>query len=513
VQPGSQQPRVSLVPPSVHNDAEDAIDLAAGYGLVADEWQESVLEGWLGLKANGKWAAPRCGLAVPRQNGKNGILEVRELFGMIMRGEKFLHTAHEVKTARKAFQRLLGFFENERKYPELAAMVKEIRKTNGQEAIILDNGGSVEFIARSKGSGRGFTVDVLVCDEAQELSDDSLAALLPTISAAPLGNPQTILTGTPPGPKMNGEVFARMRTAGVKRTDNRLCWKEWSLLPGDDLNDRFNWAKANPSLGGRLAIDTIADERSAMDDDTFGRERGGIWDDEEETGSAIPASAWGACVAPGEMVTAPVFALDVSPNHSWAAIAAAGRRDDGVLHVEVTTTDEGRIVDHREGTDWIIPRLIDMCTRWDGLTVNIAAGSGAEALKPEIEELGITVKVIPSAKVPTACGFMYDKATTGGIRHLGQEPLTTAVKAARKHQEDGETAWKFGRRKSSGDITPLYAATLAVWALVDVDDDHGEVSVYGFNDLDACDGCGQKPHEDPDGDHNYLCIDCRDKEN
>lgn len=38
-------------------------------------------------------------------------------------------------------------------------MLVEIRRTNGQEAIVLDNGGSVQFIARSRGSGRGFTVD------------------------------------------------------------------------------------------------------------------------------------------------------------------------------------------------------------------------------------------------------------------------------------------------------------------------------------------------------------------
>ena len=107
-----------------------------------------------------------------------------------------LHTAHEVKTARKAFLRLAGFFESARQWPELAALVSEVRRTNGQEAIVLTNGGSVEFIARSKGSGRGFTVDDLVCDEAQELGTEAYAALKPTISAAPSGDPQTCLLYT-----------------------------------------------------------------------------------------------------------------------------------------------------------------------------------------------------------------------------------------------------------------------------------------------------------------------------
>jgi len=34
--------------------------------------------GWR-QRRDGKWASPRCGLAVPRQNGKNGIIEMREL--------------------------------------------------------------------------------------------------------------------------------------------------------------------------------------------------------------------------------------------------------------------------------------------------------------------------------------------------------------------------------------------------------------------------------------------------
>ena len=144
---GEQTPLVRLQPVAVSSaDADDAIMLGASYGLKPDEWQELVLRGWLGRRRDGKWASSRCGLSCPRQNGKNAVVEIRELFGIITLGEKWLHTAHEVKTARKAFLRLVSFFENERKYPELAELVESIRKANGQEAIFLKNGGSVEFV-------------------------------------------------------------------------------------------------------------------------------------------------------------------------------------------------------------------------------------------------------------------------------------------------------------------------------------------------------------------------------
>lgn len=167
---GVQEPSFALVPKHVQSEGGEACALAAGYDMKPDKWQRIVLEGWLATDSKLQWAASDCGCAVPRQNGKNAILEFTELYLAAILGMKILHTAHEVKTCRKHFLRMKYYFENARKFPELAELVTYIRATNGQEAIVLKNGGSIEFIARSKSSGRGFTVDVLVCDEAQEVA-------------------------------------------------------------------------------------------------------------------------------------------------------------------------------------------------------------------------------------------------------------------------------------------------------------------------------------------------------
>jgi hypothetical protein len=228
-------PRVARVPRQVESDGPDACFLAASYGLTADDWQEDVLEAWMGRRKDGRWSASICGLAVPRQNGKNSAIEIRELFGMVALGEHVLHTAHQIKTARKAFKRILSFFENERQYPELVEMVKEIRQTNGQEAIVLTNGGSIEFVARTRSSGRGFAgIDLLIFDEAQDLDDDAVEALQPTTAAASLGNPQTIFTGTPPNPDLNqtGGVFIRIRARGAAGIDPRMCWHDYGVADG-----------------------------------------------------------------------------------------------------------------------------------------------------------------------------------------------------------------------------------------------------------------------------------------
>lgn len=459
---GAQRPRVRLVPRGVGHEADDAISLASGYGLAPDDWQEFVLRGWLGLKRDGRWAAARCGLAVPRQNGKNGVLEIRELYGMVFRGEKFLHTAHEVKTARKAFLRLLHFLDNPRMYPELAERVREIRRTNGQEAIFLHNGGSVEFIARSKGSGRGFTVDVLVCDEAQELSDGTFAALRPTISAAPSGNPQLILTGTPPAPLMNGEVFTRMRTAGIAGKDKRLCWTEWSCPSEVDPDDLASIAQANPSVGAdrisELTLDTILDERAEMDRETYCRERLGVWDEiSEMVGQAIDPEEWrNTTDAASSVETLVAFGVAVALDRSAAAIGAAGVRADDAAHIEV--------VAHARGTAWLIDRCVDLDQKHPGAQFVIDGGGPAAWLIAPLEALGLTVLVLSTRDIGSATGWMLDAITEQQLWHGPQPELDAAVAGARlRNIGDGMVA--FGRRASSIDICPLESVNLAAHVL------------------------------------------------
>lgn len=451
-------PRVAHVPRSARSDVDDAVFLSSSYGLVPDDWQEQVLEGWLSLRADGRWSAARCGLAVPRQNGKNGIIEVRELFGMVARGEKFLHTAHEVKTARKAFIRLASFFENERQYPELAGLVREIRRTNGQEAIVLANGGSCEFIARSKGSGRGFTVDVLVMDEAQELSEDSLAALLPTISAAPSGNPQTIMTGTPPSGGMDGEVFTRTRMAGVEGKDRRLCWHEWSCDGTPDLDDPKVWASANPALGVRLNAETVRDERAAMDDDTFARERLGMWASVSAS-RVISGESWAAVANPqlrGDSRAEVALAVDVSPDRSVATVCGASIGPDGVPFVSV--------IESRKGSpQWLVQDLVDRCERLDVRAVVIDGVSAAASLVDELAQRKVKVTVTGSKDMREACGGFFDAVMDGAVRHLDQPALNTALAGASKRELEGSWAWN--RKTATVDITPLVGVTLALWGL------------------------------------------------
>lgn len=491
----SQRPRIHVTPRYTSTDGDIAGSFASAYGLAPDSWQRFVLDDWLGVKG-GRWAALTCGLAVPRQNGKNALLEIRELYGMVGLGEKILHTAHEVKTAQKHFRRLKHFFGNQvadpgAKYPELNALVKQVRSVNGQEAILLHStsceifvggvcrcdGGSVEVIARSKNSGRGFTVDVLVMDEAQELGEDSLEALMPTTSAAPLGNPQWIFTGTPPGPSARGEVFTRVRTEARGKSPGSVCWSEWSVDQGSDLDKVELWRMTNPALdAGRLQLAVLKGERARFSDDGFGRERLGMWAPDAGEGSRlVSAEVWARQGRDAEQVDAlkvtelnRTFGITFSIDGKRVSVAGGMKHGDGA-HAEVVDGFSGHM---SEGVDALAAWLAEETRRNKTALYAISGRSHAEVLKSKLVERGVPSKAVHILNSPeyfTACSMYETGLRDGSVTHSADEAanqtiLDRSVAVCDKKLRGTAGSWGWEVTVPGGDETPMEAVSVAVWA-------------------------------------------------
>lgn len=464
---GAQVPRISTGTPFEFTAGEDACELAAAYGLVADEWQAAVVSAWLAEYKNTKLVHSRCGISVPRQNGKNAILEMVELYKIIVQGRKMLHTAHEVKTARKAFVRLAGFFENPRKYPDLAQMVREIRRANGQEAIVLDNGGSVEFVARSRGSGRGFTVDDLVCDEAQELTDEQLEALLPTISSAPSGDPQQLYLGTPPAARFREAVFGRMRDHAISGGDRRFSWSEWSIP--DDMpaaEGAKGWREhaydVNPSLGHRLNIGTVGDEVRAMSEEGFCRERLGQWQALKSAAAINPDNWRKRCIDPATVPESgtKVFAVRFSADGLHVALAVGLRASRGApVHVEGV-----RFELMRDGLQWLVDFLVTR--KGETSEVVIDGKAGVDFLTRELTDEGFPSRAIRPLRVADviAAHAMFDQAIrAGGMTTIEQPAMVQQVKGAIRRDIGRDGGFGWAASDDNGSVALLEAATLAYW--------------------------------------------------
>lgn len=478
---GNQVPRLRLAPPYRSTAGQDAGQLGEAYGLTPDPWQQGVLDDWLGENSRHKLTAGVCCLAVPRQNGKNAVLEIVELFKMTIQGRRVLHTAHEVKTARKAFMRLRSFFENQRRYPDLAKMVKSIRSTNGQEAIFLhhpdcpsfsagcgcDDWGSVEFVARSRGSGRGFTVDDLVCDEWQELTDEQLEALLPTISAAPSGDPQQIYTGTPPGPTADGSVAMRQRAqalAGAKR----MSWTEFSIedsiTPSQVVTQWRKHAKqVNPALGIRLGMKVVQDEVGTMSPEGFCRERLGWWDRAISGTQGIPRELWaGSAVLEAPESGVKSFAVVFSADGKRQSVAGALKHRSGV-HVEIVgkftgDTDAGVLL----VADWLAERKSQTAQ------ISICGKAGAATLKAALRDRGVPnrmILILPTQDYLSACSMFLDGLKSNQVSHpVADETdvLERSVKNCMRKERGG--AWGWQPLNNDGDETPLEAVSVAYLA-------------------------------------------------
>lgn len=456
---GNQKPQIQHNPTYEYTDGKDAGEFAADFNMVPDPWQQDILNLWLGRNKQDKFTATTCGLSVPRQNGKNAILEMRELYGLCVLGENILHTAHAVKTVAKAFKRLATFFTDP-KHPEVCDMVKIIRRTNGQEAIELINGGLIEFSARSRGAARGFTKDLVVFDEAQELTDEQMEAMLPTMAAAPSGNRQIIYTGTPPSPNSPGTVFARVRQNALDNKDDTLCWSEWSVKDVGNVSDRSRWYETNPSLGFRLSEDWTAEELNAMTPEGFARERLGWWEPISIIKTAIPDYLWNKCSIddPNDGGTIS-YGVKISPDGKISLAACVKYKDDTLPHVELIEQ-----ADLKDGIAWLADFLIE---RKDNFAVVVIDGkAGAEVLIAELKNHGVSNKAIILCNARTmiaACSRFMNALNESKITHFNQDVLNDAALYAVKRKIGMDGGYGWASSNDMVDITPLDAVSLAYY--------------------------------------------------
>ena len=447
---GSQRPRVSSTPEGDESAGIEAIELAASAGVALDDWQQHAIRCAMRERpasAGLKFSAFEVGLIVARQNGKGEILGVRELAGLFLLGERLiLHSAHEFKTAQEAFRRVLAWVENT---DDLRKRVARVRTSHGEEGIELLGGARLRFVARSTGSGRGFTGDCVILDEAYNLPPEAMGALLPTLSARP--NPQLWYASS--AGHASSEVLRGVRDRGAKGDDANLCYLEWSADPTLATDDPTGWAQANPALGIRIGADHVERELAALTANEFARERLGVWDQAAGSDSAMSVELWAQCFDGTSRANDPVaFGVDVSPD-GHGSIATAGQRPDGLVHVEV--------IDSRPGTQWLVPRLADLVQHWNPSCVVLDAGSPAGALLPDLDREGLRITKVAGREMAQAAVAFAASVNQHQLRHLDQPQLNAAVAAA-KRRIVGDL-WAFGRRGSFVDISPLVACALAAW--------------------------------------------------
>ncbi len=490
VRRGSQKPRVANIPPYSFSAAPEVIENAKRAKLFPDEWQQFVLTNGLGQHLvpdgnggfePGDWTSKRCSCWVPRQNGKGGVIEALELAWLFlddMKVDEITHSAHEHKTSMKAYKRMEKLI---RRVPAWHEQVYRYRQSNGERMIVLKDGRQLEYHTRSDTAVRGFSSPRLILDEAQEITEDQMAAIMPTVSA--MKHWQVWFFGTPPrtddawcyGLKSDGE-------AGKPRLMHLDWGVNLDLTKAEDrerVNDLDLAYESNPQLGDRITEETVLDEQLPSGlGSKYPRERLGAWMPHKDSAGVIDMKAWAdiqdaASKRDGDLAVA----VDVSVMRDWASITVFGKRSDQLGH--------GQLIEYREGVEWIVPWLIEIRKELDPIAFGMGPGT-YESLKLELTDAKFfrpddlpepelkrrrkdetprrgDLLVANGTGMAAACGQLRDAVKQRTFRVVPAVQLTEAAAGAQIRTANADSsAW--ARATSEAEISPLGSLTLARFA-------------------------------------------------
>lgn len=419
-----------------------------------------------------KWAASSHGIVAPRQNIKTSVAFMGTLGALfLLDALRVTWTAHLFNpTTKEAFEDFQQIIDENR---VLARRVKTIHTASGRESIFFTNGAKIRFIARSKGGGLGTGGDLVVLDEGWALTPDHVSALLPTKSAKP--NSQVWYLSS--AGHIDSAQLRIIRDRGREGSSARMVWAEWCGLsameppglscdddgcshgfgsPGCVLDDREEWARANPALGRRIDVSEIEDERAQMEPEKFARERLGWWD-EPKGGNVISLSAWTPLQHAADTIDGPVAVfVDVTIDRKTAFIAVCGRNTRGVPQVEIAAAEAG--------TGWVTDKVNAMLTDHQVLAVGARSSGPVTSLLADLKGLCEASEVafdkVGSGDFAGMCGGFYDAVSAGNLAHLDDPRIGTALAAARRHQV--VDAWSWERSRVDVDAAPLVAVTGAL---------------------------------------------------
>jgi len=396
------------------------------------------------------------------------------------------------------------------------------RLTQNKEAFLWRNGSIwAPGSTTGKKGGTGDTLDLGIIDEAWSKEDSKTElSMRPTMMTR--DSAQLIVASMIPGisrkqpgtwPYLrNKRQVGRARVeAGVRRG---MCVFDYAAPPGADSGDPATWWMCMPGLGY-----TVTEAKVQSDyDAALARENGLVdfcaeylsW--EPESGvtrwGVIRKETWERRENPGSsIVDAPAIALEIDDDRAHAVICASGWNAVGAKHIEVVepghkvpaavASRDGRPA----GTDWLLPRALEIIEEQGPCTVVIDPRRQAGSLIVPLQNRGIDVLTPNTLAVGGAHGRFYDltgeeaRADDDGMRlaHIGQTELTRAMQQAVK-LDLGSGAFTFVKRGTASVLINIYGCVLAMHG-------HDVFSANNYDVLDSVDSgrpcrCGRSLYVD-----------------
>lgn len=442
---GRQTPTFETVKSWAYTDGDYAVDMFGEYGIVFYESQAYEMRVFLARNNDGSFAAKTICISKPRQNGKSYAARFYAIWMAAIEGKRVLFSAHHGKTVRKMFKEIRNFIEET---PDFAAMLKPkngIYATAGSEGVYFVDeegkpAGLIEFQTRTNSAARGETYNIIIVDEAQELTAEQLEALKPTTIAAGEAtavdsDPQMIYLGTPPNDKCVGTEFRRWHEEAHENKESGIWWLEWAIEDLPTTTDKATLLElvyeTNPAMGYRIKESTMLDVMDTMSIDGFARECLGWW---KKTYSnlitVINADDWQACEVDNPSRDGLLcYGVKFAPDGSQGTLAACYRHDDGTAFTYVVMTR-----DLSEGLAWFVDNI---AARKDKVALIVIDGkSDAQNLETQLIRVGVSrkaVHVVGTNEATMANSMIVNAVKERTLNHFGQIELNdSATKCAKR---------------------------------------------------------------------------------
>ena len=445
VRKGRQTPTTSVVLPYEKTLGDEAVQLYESAGKKAQEWQQLLIYDIMARTDDDLWMHSKFGYSVPRRNGKNEVILIREIWGLV-HGEHILHTAHRTTTSRSSWERLKELLDD-------AGIEHKDSGALGQEVIkVKSTGGVVHFRTRTSKGGLGEGFDLMIIDEAQEYTDDQETSLKYVVTASP--NPQTIFCGTPPTTESSGMVFMHMREAILSKGMDDTGWAEWSVEEAHKQTDVDAWYECNPSLGTILTERAIKAEIGPNELD-FNIQRLGYWI-RYNLKSAVSRAEWDElqCKKLPELRSKIFVGVKYSKTDT-VAVSIAIRTEDNRIFVEGIDCRS-----FRDGTDWIVAFLRSI----DYKAVVIDGQSGQQLLKDAMKDAHLYQAMLPKvADVIKANATFEERLAQKELCHMGQPSMICSVTNCEKRTIGTNGGFGYRSINEAYDIALMDSMILAQW--------------------------------------------------
>lgn len=458
--PGAS-PRYATAPtPGRPNDGARAEALARALGRPLMPWQSYVAAVATERLPDGAYAYPIVVVSVPRQSGKTLLLTVLLLLRCIREDwHQAFYTAQTGKDARARWQDMVKLVTSS----PLRSTVR-VRRSQGSERLELPNGSVLQVFAPTADSLHGYTPPTVALDEAfahdERMGDELMGAIEPAQQTLP--HRQLWIVST------RGDVDSVFLDGWIEKGAAGapgVALFDWGARDDQDPRDpahvlRFHPAVGLPDgMGNGTSVDTIV--ASKLSEPAYERAyanrptQGG-------TVRRIGAQEWADLAGPQEPPgeDAPlVLTYDVAHDRSAATIGATWTDSTGKL--------QHKVVNWRLGVSWVAPLVADYCQRWRNVKVVAADDTGpAREVTAQLRRLtlprGLEPRVLTTRELTVAWGELLELVRVQGLGHDGSGHLADAAAAVVvRPLLDSEAP---SRRYSPGDIAPLVACMVGLWA-------------------------------------------------